>query len=77
MQSILGNPYQPHRERGPLLQVLREPTGRIERDRVHRDREQRAGQDQELMELDDRMLRDVGLGRGNIEQAVRSGRDPA
>ncbi len=32
---------------------------------------------QELMGLDDRMLRDIGVGRGAIERAVRSGRDPA
>jgi uncharacterized protein YjiS (DUF1127 family) len=30
----------------------------------------------ELMALDDRMLRDVGLGRAEIEHAVQSGRDP-
>jgi uncharacterized protein YjiS (DUF1127 family) len=27
-----------------------------------------------LMALDDRMLRDIGLGRGEIEHAVRGGR---
>jgi uncharacterized protein YjiS (DUF1127 family) len=27
-----------------------------------------------LMALDDRMLRDVGLGRGEVERAVRGGR---
>jgi uncharacterized protein YjiS (DUF1127 family) len=29
-----------------------------------------------LSELDDRLLRDVGLGRGGIERAVRTGRPP-
>lgn len=32
---------------------------------------------QELQGFDDRMLRDIGLGRGEIERAVRAGRSPA
>jgi uncharacterized protein YjiS (DUF1127 family) len=35
--------------------------------RTHRDT-------QRLMALDDRMLRDVGLSRGEVERAVRGGR---
>jgi uncharacterized protein YjiS (DUF1127 family) len=29
-----------------------------------------------LMEFDDRLLRDIGVGRGEIERVVRSGRLP-
>jgi uncharacterized protein YjiS (DUF1127 family) len=29
-----------------------------------------------LSELDDRLLRDIGLGHGDIERAVRTGRAP-
>ena len=32
---------------------------------------------EELMALDDRMLADIGLTRGNVEYAVRYGRLPA